>query len=111
MGPPIGFIPLRDAADMVGSKIVGPSWRPIREIDAASYGLDKEYPDADGADVIAAGLDPRIERVITMIAEQCEAGEIAAAYSPSGTAPTAWIAVCGSNRRIGAIILPLKQST
>jgi hypothetical protein len=50
---------------MVGRKLYGSSWRPLSKINA---------------DNIATKLNPKVDRVITMIAEQCEAGEIAAAY-------------------------------
>jgi hypothetical protein len=63
--PPLGFVPLRAAADVVGRKVAGADWRPIDEIDAIA---------------IACNLDPDVGRIITMIAERCEAGEIGAAY-------------------------------
>jgi hypothetical protein len=79
MGPPIGFIPLRDAADTLGRKMAGKNWRPLIERDPYT---------------IACGLDPELDRVLKLIAEQCEAGEVAAAYrSITGVAnldPKVW---------------------
>jgi hypothetical protein len=80
MEAPVGFVGLRDAADMVGRKVSGASWRPIAEVDPND---------------IACKLNAVIEQVITLIAERCERGEIAAAYrSVAGGADsldrTAW---------------------
>ena len=65
MEPPVGFVPLRAAADMVGRKLSGSKWRPIDEL---------------AADVIPAKLNPEVDRVIAAIAEQCELGKIAVVY-------------------------------
>ena len=73
MGPPIGFVRLHDAVDIVGRKPFG-WWRSINELCASPFG------EGSGADVIALGLYPDVDYVVTMIAEACEAGEIAAAY-------------------------------
>jgi hypothetical protein len=53
MEPPVGFVRLRDAVDEIGRKIYGPSWQPL------------------------AG---QFEHVVTLLAEECEAGRVAAAY-------------------------------
>jgi hypothetical protein len=63
--PPIGFILLRDAADELGHKIYGAAWRPLAD---------------HNAETIARGTDSMIERVVTLLGEQCEQGAIAAAY-------------------------------
>ena len=60
MDPPIGWIPLRDAFDMVGRKLYEPTWWSLNVI------FRKNHPD--------------VERVFRLIAEACEGGEIAAAY-------------------------------
>jgi hypothetical protein len=65
MEAPIGFVPLRGAVDAVGRKLLGDKWHPINQVDS---------------EVIACKLDPQIEGVIKLIAEKCEAGEIAATY-------------------------------
>lgn len=65
METPIGFVPLRDAADIVGRKLRGDKWRPIAE--------------ANGETIISK-LDPEIDLVIRTIAERCEAGDISTAY-------------------------------
>jgi len=65
MQPPIGFITLRDAVDVVGRKLKGSGWRPLTEM---------------GAHTITAGLNPEIDQVLNMIAERCETGEISATY-------------------------------
>jgi hypothetical protein len=91
MEPPLGFVPLRDAADMLGRKACGSNWRPLDE-----FGADA--PSEKWLTIIAGKLDiepediarvikMNIERVIKMIAEQCEAGGIAAVYrSAAGSA-------------------------
>jgi hypothetical protein len=75
MEPPTGFVALRDAADVVGRKVSGPSWRPIgNTVDYDAHVRDRDAFRA------AYNLDADGNRVITLIAEQCEAGGIAAAY-------------------------------
>jgi hypothetical protein len=69
MGPPTGFIFLRDAADELGRKIYGAAWLPLADHNAETI-----------AETIARGTDPMIERVVTLLGEQCEQGAIAAAY-------------------------------
>jgi hypothetical protein len=71
MDPPIGFVPLRDAADAVGRKVYGSKWRPIGKIDAI---------------IIMGAENPKIENVLKRFATWCEAGELLAAYrSLTGT--------------------------
>jgi len=65
MEAPIGFIPLRDAVDMVGRKLFGTAWRSLGEVTGEDVELKRNL---------------EVERVITIIAERCESGEIAAAY-------------------------------
>jgi hypothetical protein len=113
MDAPLGFVWLCDAADMVGRKIFGSSWRPIstandcdahvREYDAFrafrpisyDYGAhvrafrgrcpstaddhDAHVRDRD-AFRASRNLDADRNHVISLIAEQCEAGEIATGY-------------------------------
>lgn len=81
MEPPLGFVTLRDAADIVGREMYErrkSSWLPLGWAD------DKIDYDAHVRDwrafAVALQLDPEIDRVIKVIAEACEAGEIAAAY-------------------------------
>jgi hypothetical protein len=81
MEAPIGYIPLRDAADAVGRKIYGTEWRTLDEAERT----EPKVRTIDGkkfaiASYVASKLDDRIERVIRLLAEKCEAGEIAAAY-------------------------------
>jgi hypothetical protein len=73
--PPIGFVPLREAADEVGRKVCGSRWRSLSEIDG-----DFAHITTYREEIIAGKLDPEIDRIIRMIAEQCAAGEIAATY-------------------------------
>jgi hypothetical protein len=73
MEPPIGFIPLREVTDLAGLKIEGPSWRRLDEVDADNVAYDD-------SNEMGYYVDPHIDRVITMIAEACERGEIFAAY-------------------------------
>jgi hypothetical protein len=61
MEPPIGFVRLRDAIYAVGDKIFGSEW-------------------CLGQSAAERLFDPKPEHVISMIAEWCEAGEIAAVY-------------------------------
>lgn len=61
-----GYVPLCEAADIVGQRIIGAQWRPIAN--------------ADVAWLCEAISEPEIERVISLIAEGCERGEIGAAY-------------------------------
>jgi hypothetical protein len=61
--PPIGFITLYDAVNTVGGVLFGASWQ---------YAIPLHH-EADN------DRDPH-ERVITMIAEGCQAGKLAAAY-------------------------------
>lgn len=61
MEPPIGFVRLRDAIYAVGDKIFGSDW-------------------CLGESAAERLFDPKPERVIRLIAEWCEAGEIAAVY-------------------------------
>jgi hypothetical protein len=81
MEPPLGFVHLRDAVDLVGRKVYGPDWQPLSEFER------------DNPEIIVTRLfvfvetkpnpklpDPKIEHVITLIAEKCEAGGIEAAY-------------------------------
>ena len=75
MEPPIGFVALRDAVDVVGRKVNGPGWRPIGN--TADYDAHVHDRDAFRA---AYNLDADGDRVITLIAEQCEAGGMATAY-------------------------------
>jgi hypothetical protein len=62
MKTPIGFITLCEAVDAVGRAVLGTSWQF-----AIPFNLEANHDDA-------------YERVITMIAEGCEAGQIAAGY-------------------------------
>jgi hypothetical protein len=78
MEPPIGFIRLRDAADIVGEKLYGSKWQPLAEM--AMVAMCEMDISLIAPDVILCGLNPHVERVITMIAEQCEVGKIAATY-------------------------------
>jgi len=78
MWAPVGFIPLQDAARMVGRKTGGAIWRELTDEEASSVlPFILIYP-AEAAGVLYA--DPDLDRVITKIAEQCETGEIVAAY-------------------------------
>lgn len=61
MEPPIGYVRLRDAIYAVGDKIFGSNW-------------------CVGVSAAERLFDPKPERVIRLIAEWCEAGEIAAVY-------------------------------
>jgi hypothetical protein len=75
---PLGNVPVRKAADEVGCKLYGSNWRPLDEVLPAPVG---PFNLIRGADVDAAcKLAPEVERVITMIAEACEKGEITSAY-------------------------------
>jgi hypothetical protein len=66
MEPPIGFVRLRDAADLLGQAIAGKrKWRPLAKIKPET--------------IITASVAV-VDRVIRLIAEQCEAGEIEAVY-------------------------------
>jgi hypothetical protein len=65
MEPPIGWVPLRHAADLLGRTLHGLDWCSLEAVDAQR---------------IALGLDYQINQVITSLAEQCEAGEIASGY-------------------------------
>ena len=65
MEPPIGFVALSEAADIVGRALSGKDWRPLAKTNFY---------------VIEAKLNPEIERAIAMIAKACEAGEIEATY-------------------------------
>lgn len=64
MEAPIGYVTLRQAADVLGRAVIGIMWQP----------LDKLPPD------VIAQARPEVERVIRMLAEQCHAGAIEAAY-------------------------------
>jgi hypothetical protein len=75
MEPPIGFVPLREAVDLVGLKIEGPGWRRLDEVDAAHIAYDD-------SNAMGYYVDPHVDRVIKMIAGACERGEIGAAYRP-----------------------------
>lgn len=70
MEAPIGFVSLQQAVDIVGRRVIGASWRPIAD------------PEEYAAHVLPWRFlrDSAVESVITVIAERCEAGEIAAAY-------------------------------
>jgi hypothetical protein len=57
-------VTLQQATDIVGRRMIGPAWHPI----------------ADPGEYAAHVDDAAVERVITAIAERCEAGEISAAY-------------------------------
>jgi hypothetical protein len=61
MEPPIGYVRLRDAIYAVGDKMFGSGW-------------------CVGESAAERLFDPKPERVIRLIAEWCEAGEIAAVY-------------------------------
>jgi hypothetical protein len=63
--PPLGFIFLRDAADEIGRKIYGPAWQALAD---------------HSAETISGATDPMIGQVVTLLAEQCAQGDIAAAY-------------------------------
>jgi hypothetical protein len=65
MEPPIGFVPLCTAADLVGHRVVGAKWSPLGTI---------------SSETIAGRLDPQIDSVLRQLAEQCEAGKITSAY-------------------------------
>jgi hypothetical protein len=66
MDPPIGWIPLRAAVDIVGRKLGGSKWHSSDGIDPQPFSLNLSHPE--------------VEHIITMIAEGCETGEIPAAY-------------------------------
>jgi hypothetical protein len=78
MKAPIGFLHLQDAAAMLGRKISGSNWHTIAECEAAS--LVSFIIVNPAAAELVVHEDPDIDRVITMLAEHCEAGEIATAY-------------------------------
>ena len=67
MEPPIGFIRLRDAVYAVGDKVFEPGWC------ASAWPRTGDLP----APIV---FGPKTERVIRMVAERCEAAEIAAVY-------------------------------
>jgi hypothetical protein len=83
MEAPIGYIRLRDAADIVGRKLYGPAWRALDELKMDGP-IQKKMDDGtdDGTwriiavSIIGGGLDAKVERVIRLIAEKCEAGKI-----------------------------------
>jgi hypothetical protein len=66
--PPIGYVRLRDAADTLGQKLKGSRWRPIERIEGPYNVLSPRE------------LNPDLDEIVTVIAEQCIAGEIAAIY-------------------------------
>jgi hypothetical protein len=96
------FIPLREAADAIGRKMYGRSWRPIKEIGIGHIPSDEELvgagyhllnkdrkvdPDAAKhartrfassrrAEIILSRADDAIEGVIGLLARRCETGEI-----------------------------------
>jgi hypothetical protein len=72
MEPPVGFVSLQDAAAMVWWKISRSNWHTLAECKAALLVLLET--------VDPAAEDSDIDRVLTMLAECCEAGEIATAY-------------------------------
>jgi hypothetical protein len=78
MEPPIGFIRLRDAADIVGDKLYASDWQPLAEMAMAAMSEMNIPLVAPG--VIAHGVDPDIDHVIILIAEKCRTGAITAAY-------------------------------
>jgi hypothetical protein len=69
MKPPIGFISLQDAAAMLHRKISKSNWHTFAECEAPLLVAE-----------LVAHEDPDIDRVFTMLAECCEAGDIATAY-------------------------------
>jgi hypothetical protein len=73
MKPPIGFIPLREAADLVGLCVEGSDWRRLDEVDADNVAYDD-------SNVMGYYVDPRVDGVIEKLAKACERGEIVAAY-------------------------------
>lgn len=77
MEPPIGFIILEKAVNLVGHHMIGSAWRPLCCAEWRRYLIFN--PDAD------ADRDVH-QRVMTVIAEGCEAGEIAAGYRNSNGA-------------------------
>jgi len=69
MPAPIGFVALRDAVDAVGRRLCGSGWRPLDQVTRET--------------ILCAG-NPDVERVITLLAERCEAGDLGAAYRAIG---------------------------
>jgi hypothetical protein len=85
MKPPIGFVSPQDAAAMVGRTISKSNWHTIAESEAAWLVL-LMIVDREAAEPVAHE-DHDIDRVVTMLAERCEAGEIATAFrSAAGAA-------------------------
>jgi hypothetical protein len=78
MKPPIGFVSLQDAAAMLGRRISKSNWHTLAECEAALL-VPLMIVDPAAAELVAHE-DPDIDRVVTMLAERCEAGEIGAAY-------------------------------
>jgi hypothetical protein len=64
MEAPLGFMHLREAADLVGRKRCGASWYPFEKL---------------GSYTVIAKLNPEAERVISWLAERCASGELACA--------------------------------
>jgi hypothetical protein len=74
--PPLGFIPLLDAVCALGHRLYGPDWRPIGEVSTEPLFNPKSgRPNEANTSCL---FEPEPERVITMIAEWCADGEIAA---------------------------------
>jgi hypothetical protein len=83
MKPPIGFLHLQDAAAMLGQKTSKSNWHTLAECEVALL-IRLMIVDPAAAELVAHE-DPDIDGVLTMLAECCESGEIAAAYrSDSG---------------------------
>jgi hypothetical protein len=76
--PPIGFVSLQDAAAMLGRRISKSNWHTLAEREAALLVL-LMIVDPAVAELVAHE-DPDIDRVVTMLAERCEAGEIGTVY-------------------------------
>jgi hypothetical protein len=91
MAPPNGYVGLLDAVDLVGRKEVSSSWKhrspflvppvvPLEDGWAMGGLTECLQPSAEWWFAGEPTLDPEVDRVITMIAECCAAGEISAVY-------------------------------
>lgn len=68
MRPPIGYVALAEAIDLIGDVVAGSDWRQLPDKTNAEERFNTIW------------TDPNVDRVITMIAEACEDGRIEAAY-------------------------------
>jgi hypothetical protein len=102
----IGFVSLCEAADAIGRTLFDQSWRPLKEVGTDRIPSDEELIEAgyrllnaDGevdadsaksarsrfvstlrAEIVVGRTDPEIERVICLLAERCEVGEVGTWY-------------------------------